>query len=71
MPVRCSSTHRRGSFLLWRNEQMTTVEQVKKAFRESRIAGEQLLSQGKITWNDYAATMIGYELILREMGEEL
>jgi hypothetical protein len=54
-----------------RNEQMTTVEQVKKAFRESRIAGEQLLSQGKIIWNDYAALMIGYELILKEMGEEL
>ncbi len=47
---------------------MTTVEQVKKAFREARIAGEKLLSQGKITWDEYAAVMIGFELTLREMG---
>ena len=50
---------------------MTTVESIIKAFRESRIAGEQLLSQGKITWEQYAATMAGYELILREMGVNL
>ncbi len=50
---------------------MTTVEQVKKAFREARIAGEQLLSQRKITWDEYAATMVGFELILKEMGVDL
>ncbi len=50
---------------------MTTVEQIKKAFREARIAGEQLLRQGKITWDEYAATMIGFELTLKEMGVSL
>ena len=47
---------------------MNTIESVKKAFRESRIAGEQMLSQGKITWDEYAATMVGYELVLKSMG---
>ncbi len=36
-----------------RNEQMNNVESVKKAFHESRITGEQLLSKGKITWIKY------------------
>ncbi len=47
---------------------MNTIESVKKAFHEARIAGEQLLSQGKITWDEYAAIMIGYESILKNMG---
>ncbi len=55
----------------WRRNNMTTVEQVKKAFHEARIAGEQLLNQGKITWDEYAATMVGYELILKNMGVNL
>ncbi len=50
---------------------MTTVEQVKKAFHEARIAGEKLLSQGKITWEEYAFTMVGYELTLQNMGVNL
>ncbi len=50
---------------------MTTVEHVKKAFHEARIVGEQMLSQGKITWDEYAATMVGYELILKNMGVNL
>ncbi len=50
---------------------MKTVEQVKKAFHESRIVGEKLLSQGKITWEDFAFTMIGFELSLKAMGEDL
>ncbi len=50
---------------------MNNVESVKKAFHEARITGEQLLSQGKITWDEYAATMVGYELTLKEMGVEL
>lgn len=50
---------------------MNNVESVKKAFCEARIVGEHLLSQEKITWEDYAATMIGYELILKEMGVSL
>ena len=50
---------------------MDNVESVKKAFHEARIVGEQLLSQGKITWDQYAFVMVGYETILKEMGETL
>lgn len=50
---------------------MNTIEQVIKAFREARIVGEKLLSQGKISWDEYAATMVGFELILKEMGVDL
>ncbi len=50
---------------------MTTVKQLKKAFHEARIAGEQKLSRGEITWDEFEATMIGYELTLKEMGVDL
>jgi len=50
---------------------METIEHVKKAFREARIVGEHLLSNGKITWDQYAFIMVGYETILKEMGETL
>ena len=50
---------------------MNNVEQIKKAFHKARIAGEQLLSQGKISWEQYAFSMVGYELALRELGEGL
>lgn len=48
-----------------------TVKDVQKAFREARIVGEKLLSEGKITWDDYAFTMVGYELKLQTMGVNL
>jgi hypothetical protein len=47
---------------------MTNVESVKKAFHKARIDGEKLLSQGKITWDDFAAEMLNYEAQLRSMG---
>ncbi len=50
---------------------MENIQQVRKAFREARIAGEQMLSAGKITWDEYADTMVGFEFVLREMGEDL
>jgi hypothetical protein len=50
---------------------MANKQEVIKAFREARIAGEKLLSQGKITWDEFAFTMVGFELTLREMGEDL
>lgn len=50
---------------------MDNIQQVRKAFREARIVGEKLLSAGKITWDEFVFTMVGYELILREMGEDL
>jgi hypothetical protein len=50
---------------------MNNVESVIKAFRESRIAGEQLLSLGKITWEEYAFLMLGFEAKLQSMGVNL
>jgi hypothetical protein len=50
---------------------MENRTEVIKAFREARIAGEQLLSQGRITWDEFAFTMTGFEQVLKEMGEEL
>ncbi len=50
---------------------MANKQEVIKAFREARIAGKKLLSQGKITWDQYATTMIGFELTLKAMGENL
>jgi len=49
---------------------MTNKTEIIKAFREARIAGEHLLSQGKISWDQYQFSMIGFELTLREMGED-
>ena len=47
---------------------MTNVESVKKAFHKARIEGEKLLSQGKITWDEFADNMRDYEAELRGMG---
>jgi hypothetical protein len=47
---------------------MTNVESVKKAFHESRIAGEKKLSQGIITFDEFAAEMLNFEARLRSMG---
>ena len=47
---------------------METIEDVQKAFHEAVIKGEQMLSQGKITWDDYAFVMLGFESKLRSMG---
>ncbi len=50
---------------------MTTVEQIKKAFHEAVIEGEQKLSQGKITWDEFADQMQNFEAKLRNMGVDL
>jgi hypothetical protein len=49
---------------------MNNVESVKKAFHENRIAGEHLLSTGKISWEQFEFTMLGFELQLKSMGED-
>ncbi len=64
------NTQRRGSFLYERNKQMNNVESVKKAFHKAVRTGEQLLSKGKITWDEHETTMLGFEKILRDMGED-
>lgn len=50
---------------------MESIEDVKKAFRQARIVGEELLSKGKMTWDSFAAMMVGFEQKLREMGQEI
>ncbi len=50
---------------------METIKDVQKAFREARIAGEQLLEQGKITWEQFSFTMLGYEAQLKSKGMNL
>jgi hypothetical protein len=47
---------------------MEDVESVKKAFRESRIVGEQKLLREEITWDEFAFVMLGFEAKLRSMG---
>ncbi len=47
---------------------MEDVESIKKAFREARIAGEKKLSEGEITWDQYAFVMLGFETKLQNMG---
>ena len=47
---------------------METIKDVQKAFHEAVIAGENKLSQGKITWDEYAFVMLGFEAKLRSMG---
>jgi hypothetical protein len=50
---------------------MKDKTEITKAFRQARIVCEQLLSNGKITWDDYAFKMLGYEQALRELGVNL
>lgn len=50
---------------------MTNKQEVIRSFRKARIAGEKLVSQGKISWDEYAFSMMGFELTLIEMGEDL
>ncbi len=47
------------------------VEQVKKAFRDARIAGEKMLNEGKITWDDFEFVMVGFEAQLKAMGQAI
>lgn len=50
---------------------MESIEDVKKAFKQARIVGEELLSKGLMTWDSLAAMMIGFEQKLRAMGQEI
>ena len=52
-------------------ENMESIEDVKKAFKQARIVGEELLSKGLMTWDSLAAMMIGFEQKLRAMGQEI
>jgi hypothetical protein len=47
---------------------METIKDVQKAFHEAVIEGEKKLSQGKITWDEYAFVCLGFEAKLRSMG---
>jgi hypothetical protein len=40
------------------------------AFRESRIVGEGLLVEGKISWEAFSLFMIAFEDKLRQLGDD-
>jgi len=46
-------------------------ENIIKAFRKARIEGEQFLTQGRISWEDFSFVMVGFEEQLKSMGVEL
>ncbi len=46
-----------------------SLKDISNAFRKARIAGEKLLEQVRITWESYAAVMIGFENKLKSMGQ--
>ncbi len=48
---------------------MESIKEIRTAFREARIVGEQLLKKGILQWDSYAAMMIGFEEKLKSMGE--
>lgn len=50
---------------------INNVWQIKKAFRESRIAGEENLFSGKITFAQFEEQMLSYEELLRNLGDNL
>jgi hypothetical protein len=53
---------------------METIEQVKKAFHQSRIVGEKRLQNTKTDaefqkeWESYSFVMLGFEAKLQSMG---
>ncbi len=47
---------------------MTNVELAKKAFHKARTVGEENLSLGRITWDEFADDMRNHEAELRSMG---
>jgi len=49
---------------------MKEVEQIEKLFHEQCRAGRHLLSEGKITWQEFEETMQGFEAVLRSMGAD-
>jgi hypothetical protein len=50
---------------------MKTIKDIEKSFRESRIAGEEKLAKGEITWDDFVFVMLGFEAELRNLGAQL
>jgi len=50
---------------------MNKIEQVINAFRKARLEGEELLRQERISWEDYAFVMLGFEAELRALEEDL
>lgn len=47
---------------------MENRNEVIKAFRKTRIAGEEKLSKGEITWEEFCFVMLSFEAKLRSMG---
>lgn len=50
---------------------MVNRQEIIKAFHKARVDGEKLLSENKISWEDYVFTMLGFEAELRRAGVHL
>jgi hypothetical protein len=48
---------------------MESIKEIKIAFRQARIVGEELLSKGLMTWECFEAMMLGFEQKLRTRGQ--
>ncbi len=48
---------------------MESAKDISEAFRQVRIAGERQFKHDKITWEGYTAVMIGFEEMLKSMGQ--
>lgn len=44
------------------------IERTINSFRKSRIDGEKLLEEGRISWEDFCEIMRGYETDLTALG---
>jgi len=52
-------------------EMSREIENVTAAFKKARIEGNQMLSSGRITWEDFVFIMVGFEDQLRRLGKSV
>jgi collagenase-like PrtC family protease len=71
LPLRCWKHPEARLNLSKRLNKMNNVKKVTKAFRQAVTDGEQKLSRGEITWDEYEAEMKNCELTLKELGVSL
>uniref|UniRef100_A0A6H1ZJ30 Uncharacterized protein n=1 Tax=viral metagenome TaxID=1070528 RepID=A0A6H1ZJ30_9ZZZZ len=45
------------------------IENTTKAFRKARGEGEQMMSEGRLCWEDFVFIMVGYEEQIRQLGK--
>jgi len=50
-------------------EMSREIENTTKAFRKARGEGEQMMSEGRLCWEDFVFIMVGFEEQLRALGK--